>query len=407
MSSAYGQGLQRYWVDAGAHAAVPGYSKDGWDHYTVKAGYVLRGGTSEGGKMRWADNDGRLRMSGWLVTRGFGQGLQRYWMQGGEAARSRLVDAGSGWWAYARPEGYVVRGAYATGGYVYLADNDGRLAPSGWVVSSAYGQGLQRYWVDASSHACAKGFFKVSGKWYYGRGEGYVLRGKMRVGSGMLLADNDGLLVENSAKEGWLVTSAYDGRLERYRIDYSCSGHLGAHLGKFTLGGKSYYGRYDQGYVVRNTVYRAPDGKSYYGNNDGVLQPLPVRFQDMFSRAQGIASRTGWLIVVDTHQNRIAIYSGSKGSWNAKTEAYCVTGAPGTPTIKGYFETTGGHRMSLSTDSRAHWCTQISGGYFFHTILASTSELGHNLSHGCVRLAPNNAQWIYQNIPTRTKVYIY
>lgn len=136
VSSAYGQGLQRYWVDPDLHAAVPGRSKAGWDHYTVSAGYVLRGATNENGHMRWADNDGRLKADGWLVTRDFGQGLQRYWMQGGEAAKSRLVDAGKGWFAYARPEGYVVRGAYASGSLVYLADNDGRLANAGWVVSA-------------------------------------------------------------------------------------------------------------------------------------------------------------------------------------------------------------------------------------------------------------------------------
>ena len=92
----------------------------------------------------------------------------------------------------------------------------------------------------------------------------------------MLLADNDGLLVSNITSEGWLVTDKYDGELQRYRIDGSCEGHLGAHLGYFELDGDGYYGRYDTGYVVRNVVYTAPDGTKYYGNNDGVLGPLPV-----------------------------------------------------------------------------------------------------------------------------------
>ena len=425
--------------------------------------------------MRWADNDGRLMMDGWLVTAAFGQGLQRYWMEGGSAARSKLVDAGSGWWAYARPEGYVVRGSYAAGGLVYLADddgrlasadgwlvtdaygqglqryyvyadrhaavegysadgwahyttswgyvargvtedvdgsyyladNDGRLSNAGWVVSADYGQGLQRYYVDPYSYRLKTGFFQVDNKWYYGTSNGYVLRGKMQVGGGMLLADNDGSLVENIASEGWLVTDLYDSELQRYRIDYSCDGHLGAHLGYFTLGGNAYYGRYDTGYVVRNVVYAAPDGSMYYGDNDGVLQPLPSRFADMAGIAQGLWSRTGWLIVVDRSQNRIAVYSGSQWNWSASTETYCVTGAPDTPTITGQYETTGYHMTNLTTDSRARWATQIYGGYFFHTILASESELGNSLSHGCVRLAEDVAYWIYCNIPTGTKVYIY
>ncbi|WP_418253284.1 L,D-transpeptidase [Gordonibacter urolithinfaciens] len=34
-------------------------------------------------------------------------------------------------------------------------------------------------------------------------------------------------------------------------------------------------------------------------------------------------------------------------------------------------------------------------------------RLGMNLSHGCVRLAIENAKWIYDNIPSGTKVYVY
>ena len=410
VSDAYGQGLQRYWVDAGRHAAVVGYSHDGWDHWTTSEGYVARGAFRDGDDMLWADNDGRLMMSGWLVTSAYGQGLQRYWVEGGSVARSRLVDAAdAGWWAYATARGYVVRGRYVdpSTGYVYLADNDGRLASPGWVVSDAYGQGLQRYWVDAGRHAAVVGYFQVGEKWYYGTSNGYVLRGKSRVGAGMLIADNDGLLIENYYGEGWVVTDQFDGEMQRYRIDYSCDGHLGAHLGLFSLGDKQYYGRYDYGYVVRNVVYTAPDGSKYYGDNDGVLGALPCLYSDMYSRAQGYSSSTSTLILVDTVGNRIAIYSGHQGAWSPLIEARCVSGAPATPTIKGSYSTTGFTRTSLDTDSRARWCTQISGGYFFHTILASESELGNNLSHGCIRLSVGNAQWIYNNVHKGTRVIIW
>ena len=62
VTSAYGGGLQRYWVDASAHAAVPGYSADGWAHYTLpETGCVARNTTvSVGGKSYYADNDGFL-----------------------------------------------------------------------------------------------------------------------------------------------------------------------------------------------------------------------------------------------------------------------------------------------------------------------------------------------------------
>ena len=45
--------IQRHWVDSTAHACVPGYSTDGWAHWTTTYGYVLRG------SMRY-DSDGVL-----------------------------------------------------------------------------------------------------------------------------------------------------------------------------------------------------------------------------------------------------------------------------------------------------------------------------------------------------------
>ena len=410
VTSAYGQGLQRYWVEGGsvARSRLVDAADAGWWAYATARGYVVRGRYVDPstGYVYLADNDGRLASPGWVVSDAYGQGLQRYWVDAGAHA---CVPGYSpdGWDHWTTSEGYVLRGAHREGDLVYLADNDGRLAPAGWVVSDAYGQGLQRYWVDAGRHAAVVGYFQVGEKWYYGTSNGYVLRGKSRVGAGMLIADNDGLLIENYYGEGWVVTDQFDGEMQRYRIDHSCDGHLGAHLGLFSLGDKQYYGRYDYGYVVRNVVYTAPDGSKYYGDNDGVLGALPCLYSDMYSRAQGYSSSTSTLILVDTVGNRIAIYSGQEGAWSPLIEARCVSGAPATPTIKGSYSTTGFTRTSLDTDSRARWCTQISGGYFFHTILASESELGNNLSHGCVRLSVGNAQWIYNNVHKGTRVIIW
>ena len=209
-----------------------------------------------------------------MVSEDYGQGLQRYWLSNYKVVKSQLIDAtDAGWWAYARPEGYVVRGAYAVRDLIYLADNDGRLASAeGWLVTDAFGQGLQRYYVYADKHAAVAGF-SDDGWAHYTTSAGYVLRGKQIVGAGMLLADNDGLLVEAVASEGWLVTDAYDGELQRYRIDDSCEGHLGAHLGFFSIDENEYYGRYDQGYELRGSLLI--EGRTWYADNDGrVFTPI-------------------------------------------------------------------------------------------------------------------------------------
>ncbi len=269
----YGDGLQRYWVDATAHACVPGYSADGWAHYTTSAGYVLRGTYTDHatGYLYLADNDGLLAGPGWVVG-DYGDGLQRYWV---DATAHACVPGYStdGWAHYTTSAGYVLRGTSAdpATGHVYLADNDGLLAGPGWVVGD-YGYGLQRYWVDSATHACVPGYSK-DGWAHWTTTSGYVLRGAQRYDDdGVLLADNEGKLAECYSSGGWLVTSAFTGSLERYRIDDCCGGILGAHVGSFSIDGNLYYGNPSTGYEYRND-YVSIGSTTYYADNDGVLTP--------------------------------------------------------------------------------------------------------------------------------------
>lgn len=288
VSDAYGQGLQRYWIDEQAHAAVVGASSEGgWAHYTTPEGYVLRGGREFEDGRRYADDDGRLAVGGWVVTGDFtGGALQRYWAgDDGTFFSDGLFCAGDGWNAYALEDGTILRGTLSFTGddgraYVYLADNDGRLAAPGWVVSDAYGQGLQRYWVDADELAAVVGYFRAEGNVYFGTEAGYVLRGKLSFEDGVQLADNDGKLAENLFEEGWVVTGVFDGgNAQRYYL-VSAGGHLYAEVGLFeaSINGtqSSFYGVEGEGYVLRNARIKI-DGKSYDADNDGVLVVAKVR----------------------------------------------------------------------------------------------------------------------------------
>lgn len=253
------------------------------------------------GSFSWVGSNGAAVRSAWVVTGelpGGGAGeLQRYWVGAdGLLARGRLVtEPEAGYLAYATPSGAVVRGKWVDPltGLVYLADNDGRLAGPGWVVSDAFGDGLQRYWVDAEAHACVPGV-SHDGWAHYTTSAGYVLRGKLPVGGLMLLANDDGLLAWG---EGWLVTDAYDGGLQRYYLAASEDGLLrGALLGSFTTpDGTSHYGREDTGYVVRGT-WTNPQGVTLMANDDGVLSASIMGASQntaeqmaAYYRAQGVA----------------------------------------------------------------------------------------------------------------------
>ena len=517
----YGQGLQRYWIDAGEHAAVVGYD-DGsegagnWAHYTTSGGYVLRGGADlsssspENDGMFYADNDGRLHTSGWLVTSAFGQGLQRYWFEGGKVASVGVHKTGASSWTYTTSNGYVLRGYLPVGGLVYLADNDGNLAggaAGGWVVSDDFGQGLQRYWIDAGEHAAVVGFsndgwahyttsngyvlrgkmktsngflladdngclaegkyaagmvvtdafegsleryylvkasdghlytksghIEYGGRHYYGSPDtGQILRGKLRYGNGMLLADNDGVLAWT---EGWLVTDIYDGVLQRYRIDTAPGdGLMGARIGFFTLGGNDYYGREDEGYVVIG-LYIAPSGKAYYGDNDGVLTTIPLSQVaiNLWNRIKNVSSATQYLIAVDCENCHTVVFQGSAGNWTPIFDWLCGVGLPqynnGQGTIRGEWTIGGNNSYCNWTDDPdfsewgdpytwqttyfakddIKWYTNFCLDLGFHSTIgwdggySDPNQIGKKISHGCIRLLEENAKWIYYNAGYGTKV---
>ena len=318
--------MQRYWIDESAHASIVGQYSDegGYGHVTDEQGHTVRGAVTVQGKRYVADNDGRLTRNDWVVTSAFTDGsLQRYWAgETGAFVVDSLVNAGNGWYAYATSDGAVVRGVHRVGNLVYLADNDGRLAPSGWIVTDIYGQGLQRYWVDGQKHAAVIGYSK-DGWGHYTLEAGFVLRGKYDTGRGLVyIADNDGRLAVSQAPgvdgSGWLVTGVYDGgALQRYWID----GKTGAaRSGLFNAEGAAYFGVAGQGYVLRGALGTAYG--SIYADNDGVLKESGWLVTDAF----GSGLQRYWFDDYKVVTNAL-IDAGDAGWWAyARPEGYVVRG---------------------------------------------------------------------------------
>lgn len=396
VTAEYDGGLQRYYIDGGAHAAVSGYFNvdasgalhdeggPGESYFGLGGeGYVLRG-VGRGVRSDWlyADNDGVLARDEWVVTDRFGQGLQRYWFDGTTIAGEGLYDTGGGVWTYVTDRGYVLRGKKDNGrGRVYLADNDGRLVSGDgyfWLVTGLYdGGALQRYYIDGEAHAAVSGFFTAElagrqGSFFAHGTTGYIMRGTTPWGSTMLIADNDGFMVGSQGvsltadhsngedyRGAWLVTDEYAGNLQRYFITEAYSDstgkYYGALIGKFAIGENAegdpieYYGRNDTGYVVRGS-YRAPDGTYYYANNDGVLDNFVMldggQLTDVGRRIwdaiMNKSSNTQYLIAVDRIACRTVVFQGSAGNWKPIYDWGCATGNPkynsGNGTIVGEFQ---------------------------------------------------------------------
>ncbi len=135
----------------------------------------------------------------------------------------------------------------------------------------------------------------------------------------------------------------------------------------------------------------------------------------MNKKAQSQSSSTKWLIVIDTSACRLGVFQGSKGNWTAVKYWKCSPGRPTTPTKKGKFTVQSKGKYFNGTDYTCWYYTQFYGNYLIHSVLyykgsmtkIRAGRLGEQLSHGCVRLAIENAKWIYDNIPRGSRVYIY
>ena len=149
-----------------------------------------------------------------------------------------------------------------------------------------------------------------------------------------------------------------------------------------------------------------------------VDDPRPIRIpqdqQDMMNVANGFSSSTGWLILTNLSTCRVGVFTGSQGNWSLISYMTCSPGAYESPTVSGVYRVTG-HVFSFGSGYTCWYATQFYGNYLFHSVLyypgsmssIKDGRLGEHLSHGCVRLAIEDARWIYYEVPNGTTVYNY
>ena len=125
------------------------------------------------------------------------------------------------------------------------------------------------------------------------------------------------------------------------------------------------------------------------------------------------SSKTNFLIFVDSKNHKTNIFKGFLGKWKLIKSYLCTLGKASTPTPKGTYQIgVKGLYFGVEKGYKCWYYTQFYGNYLFHSIIYNLDgtvrdgRLGKNLSNGCIRLALENAKWIFDNIPKDTKVII-
>jgi len=132
-----------------------------------------------------------------------------------------------------------------------------------------------------------------------------------------------------------------------------------------------------------------------------------------YVNSNGFSSATNYLIWVDLKKFKVNIFNGSTNKWNLVHSYLCTIGKQSTPTPKGTYKIgIKGLYFGVNKGYKCWYYTQFKGNYLFHSIIYNLDgsirdgRLGMALSDGCIRLTKVNAKWIWDNIPSETKVVI-
>lgn len=164
-------------------------------------------------------------------------------------------------------------------------------------------------------------------------------------------------------------------------------------------GTKGWVPRWDC-YIPDNTV--TTDGKLDYSKAT----------KEGFVDLRGYDSRTSYLVWVSRYTQKVMVYQGKKGDWELIRTFPCSSGANNTPTPAGVYSINSRTRRWYFDNYYVNDVSVFNGGHAFHTILLDygggvyDGRVGIPLSHGCVRMLPDDCAYIY-GLPMGTCVVIY
>ena len=210
--------------------------------------------------------------------------------------------------------------------------------------------------------------------------------------------------------------------LVRYRIFY-----------RVYLEGYDWLGWCCDGFVTGNEDYNYPiggiqivlaersEGDVKISNINGVTSKTSAYYKDaskirayMVKKAQKYTSKTKYLVLIDSQYCFLGIFKGKKNNWSLIKFWICAPGI-----FKTYWNRD--HELGVkskgfySYNCQVYWAVRLKKELWIHSITYKghngkevlDGRLGGRYSHGCIRLATENAKWLYDNIPSYSRCIIY
>ena len=143
----------------------------------------------------------------------------------------------------------------------------------------------------------------------------------------------------------------------------------------------------------------------------------PPPYSDVYKNAEyvnsiDVSSRTDYLVWVDKSKYKVNVYLGENKSWRLVKAFPCAIGAKETPTIEGSFEY---YQYQDKWQYDGYYCGPImrfKDGYALHSTLIRDNgktydgRVGMKISHGCVRMHPQDIKWMVSYIPLYSRILV-
>ncbi len=134
--------------------------------------------------------------------------------------------------------------------------------------------------------------------------------------------------------------------------------------------------------------------------------------KEKFVNSKSVTSKTNYMIWVSKKDFEVNVFVKNDGKWAFVDSFPCSIGKPSTPTIEGMFEY---YQYQPIWQYAKYYCGPVmrfKGGYALHSYLVKydgtpyDARLGQKVSAGCVRMHPDDIQWLVDNMPLYTRVWV-
>ena len=175
-----------------------------------------------------------------------------------------------------------------------------------------------------------------------------------------------------------------------------------------------YDGQIGAYFILQTFNYPDSEGQWVLNHTDFqmMLRPAACTQEERFINSTGIASDTDYLVWVSKSEYMVRVFLGKAGDWRMINSFDCAIGAPSTPTVEGTYKY---YQYQDRWYYDYYYCGPVMRfyrGYAIHSTLLRYNggdydrRTGERVSHGCVRVIPENINWLVSTVPLQTTIYV-